>query len=173
MFHLCYEHLDCAILGILEVDSQGNVNVSKRGQGPLNYVGPGGFPDFCATAETLIFVGSWMANAQMEIRGGRLCIVKPGPHKFIKHVGEITMSGDQAIKKGKTVLYVTNVGVFRLTKKGMMLIEVMPGVDIEKDILQDCPMQVILPDSGQVPVTPDAIVTGEGFHLGWQTESLT
>ena len=165
VFHLCYEHLDCAILGILEVDGQGNVNVSKRGEGALNYVGPGGFPDFCAAAETLIFVGSWMANAQMEIQNGRLCIVKAGPHKFIKHVGEITMSGEQALKKGKTVLYVTNVGVFRLTGKGMMLIEVMPGVDIEKDIIQACPMQVILPDSGRVPVTTDSIVTGKGFRL--------
>jgi propionate CoA-transferase len=172
VFHLCYEYLDCAILGILEVDSQGNVNVSKRGEGPLNYVGPGGFPDFCAAADTLIFVGSWMANAQMEIRDKRLCIVKPGTHKFIKKVGEITMSGEQALKKGKTVLYVTNTGVFRLTPKGMMLIEVMPGVDIEKDIMQACPMQVILPESGQVPVTPDAVVTGEGFHLRWQPVSL-
>ena len=169
VFHLCYEHLDCAILGILGVDSQGNVNVSKRGEGPLNYVGPGGFPDFCAAADTLIFVGSWMANAKMEIRDKRLCILKPGPHKFIKNVGEITMSGEQALKKGKTVLYVTNTGVFRLTPKGMMLIEVMPGVDIEKDIMQACPMQVILPESGQVPVTPDAIVTGEGFRLRWQS----
>lgn len=172
VFHLCYEHLDCAILGILEVDGRGNVNVSKRGEGPLNYVGPGGFPDFCAAAETLIFVGSWMANAQMEIRDKKLCIVKPGPHKFIKQVGEITMSGDQALKKGKTVLYVTNVGVFRLTEKGMMLMEVMPGVDIEKDILQACPMQVILPDSGRVPVTADAIVTGEGFHLSWDENNI-
>ena len=172
IFHLCYEHLDCAVLGILEVDSQGNVNVSKRGEGPLNYVGPGGFPDFCAAAETLIFVGSWMANAKMEIRDKRLCILKPGTPKFIKKVGEITMSGEQALEKGKTVLYVTNVGVFRLTPKGMMLIEVMPGVDIEKDIRQACPMQVILPESGQVPVTPDAVVTGEGFHLRWQTVTL-
>jgi len=105
----------------------------------------------------------------MEIQEGRLCIVKPGPHKFIKKVSEITMSGEQAMKKGKTVLYVTNVGVFQLTKTGMMLIEVMPGVDIEKDILHDCPMHVILPDTGQVPVTPDPIVTGKLFRLGWRS----
>jgi propionate CoA-transferase len=172
VFHLCYEHLDCAVLGILEVDSQGNVNVSKRGEGPLNYVGPGGFPDFCAAADTIIFVGSWMAHAKMEIQDGRLCITKPGLHKFIKTVSEITMSGDQALKKGKTVLYVTNVGVFQLTEKGMMLIEVMPGISVETDILQDCPMRIILPDSGKVPVTSSAIVTGEGFHLQWQPVSL-
>lgn len=173
VFHLCYEHLDCAVLGILEVDSQGNVNVSKRGEGPLNYVGPGGFPDFCTAADTIIFVGSWMAHAKMEIQDGKLHIIKPGTHKFIEKVREITMSGEQALKKGKTVLYVTNVGVFKLTKKGMMLIEVMPGVDIEKDILQGCPMRIVLPESGQVAVTPDTIITGDGFHLQWQSAGLS
>lgn len=119
IFHLCYQHLDAAILGILEVDSQGNVNVSKRGEGPKNYVGPGGFPDFCAAADTLIFVGSWMAHAQMDIVDGQLKIIKPGTHKFIAQVSEITMSGEQALKKNKTVLYVTSVGVFQLTEQGM------------------------------------------------------
>jgi propionate CoA-transferase len=83
------------------------------------------------------------------------------------------MSGEQALKKGKTVLYVTNVGVFKLTKKGMMLIEVMPGVDVEKDILQGCPMRIVLPESGQVAVTPDTIITGDGFHLQWQSAGLS
>jgi acyl CoA:acetate/3-ketoacid CoA transferase len=64
------------------------------------------------------------------------------------------------------------VGVFQLTEKGMMLIEVMPGVDIEKDILTNCPMQVVLPESGKVPVTPEAIVTGESFSLRWQSVPL-
>lgn len=167
IFHLCYEHLDAAILGILEVDSQGNVNVSKRGEGPLNYVGPGGFPDFCTAADTIIFVGSWMAHGRMDIVDGKLVIAEPGTHKFIRQVSEITMSGQQAMKKEKTVLYVTTVGVFQLTEQGMMLIEVMPGVDIEKDVLAACPMRVILPADGKVPVTPAEIVTGRGFQLQW------
>ncbi len=167
IFHLCYEHLDAAILGILEADSEGNLNVSKRGDGPLNYVGPGGFPDFCAAADTILFVGSWMAHSTMAIVNGRLVIEKPGPHKFVQSVSEITMSGQQALKKGKTVLYITNVGVFKLTPKGMMLIEVMPGVDIGKDIMTDCPMRVVLPEDGNVAVTDPSVVTGEGFHLAW------
>ncbi len=168
VFHLCYEHLDAAILGILEADSQGNLNVSRRGDGPLNYVGPGGFPDFCAAADTIIFVGSWMAHARMRIVEGRLVIVKPGQHKFIAQVSEITMSGAQALAKQKNVFYVTNVGIFQLTAKGMMLIEVMPGIDIRKDILEACPMRVVLPDNGEVPVTEEAIVTGRGFKLRWR-----
>lgn len=166
-FHLCYEHLDATILGILEADSYGNINVSKRGKGAINYVGPGGFPDFCAAAETIIFVGSWMAGAGMSIKNGKLVIEKPGKHKFIAKVNEITMSGEQALKKNKTVLYVTNVGVFKLTQRGMELIEVMPGIDISKDIMDSCPMKILLPESGNVPVVEESIVTGEGFKLKW------
>jgi len=166
-FHLCYEHLDATILGILEADSYGNINVSKRGKGAINYVGPGGFPDFCAAAETIIFVGSWMAGAEMSIKNGRLVIDKPGKHKFISKVSEITMSGEQALKKNKKVLYVTNVGIFKLTDRGMELIEVMPGIDIKKDIIDSCPMKVHLPESGDVPVVEESIVTGLGFKLKW------
>ncbi|MFZ5572411.1 MAG: hypothetical protein ACOZF0_18580 [Thermodesulfobacteriota bacterium] len=168
VFHLCYDHLDAAILGILEADSRGNLNVSRRGEGPLNYVGPGGFPDFCTAANTIIFVGSWMAHAELEITDGRLRIRKPGPHKFVAKVSEITMSGAQALKKGKTVLYVTNVGVFRLTERGMLLTEVMPGVDVRQDILDKCPMEVVLPEDGRVAVTDESIVTGKGFSLHWE-----
>jgi propionate CoA-transferase len=45
VFHRAYEKLDVTILGLLEADSEGNVNVSNRGEGAINYVGPGGFPD--------------------------------------------------------------------------------------------------------------------------------
>ncbi|MDA8138199.1 MAG: hypothetical protein M0036_06030 [Desulfobacteraceae bacterium] len=168
VFHLCYEHLDAALLGILEADSQGNLNVSRRGEGPLNYVGPGGFPDFCAAADTIIFVGSWMAHGRLEIVDGRLVIARQGQHKFMDKVSEITMSGQQALAKHKTVLYVTNVGVFQLTPQGMMLIEVMPGIDVQKDILETCPMKVVLPENGRVPVTAPEIVTGKGFKLQWR-----
>ncbi len=167
-FHLCYNHLDVAILGILEADSGGNVNVSKRGEGAINYVGPGGFPDFCAAANTIIFVGSWMAHGELILENNRLTIKKPGQHKFIEKVQEITMSGAQAIKKGKKVLYVTNVGVFMLTPKGMELIEVMPGIDIQRDIIDACPMKIIVPENKKVPIIENSIVTGEGYKLKWE-----
>jgi propionate CoA-transferase len=171
-FHLCYQHLDVAILGILEADSEGNVNVSKRGEGVMNYVGPGGFPDFCAAASTTIFVGSWMAHGEFELSGNQLNIKRTGQHKFIEKVQEITMSGKQALKKGKQVLFVTNVGVFMLTEKGMTLIEVMPGIDIQKDILDVCPMKIVLPEQGIVPLVEDSIVTGNGFKLKWELSNL-
>jgi propionate CoA-transferase len=63
MFDLYAERLAVAVLGFLQVDAAGNVNVSKRGPRMMDYVGPGGFPDIAAGARTVIFVGSWMAGA--------------------------------------------------------------------------------------------------------------
>lgn len=168
IFHFCYEKLDVTILGMLQADSDGNVNVSKRGEGPINYVGPGGFPNLSDSAKTVIIVGSWMAHADMTIRDGKLQIRKPGTYKFIERVDEITFNGRRAAEKGKNVFYCTNIGIFKLTRRGMELIEVMPGVDIQRDVLSVCPMKVLLPESGNVKIVEKSIVTGEGFRLAWE-----
>ena len=55
--------------------------------------------------------------------------------KFIKAVDQITFNGSYAARNGKHVLYITERCVFELTKEGLKLIEVAPGIDIEKDIL--------------------------------------
>jgi propionate CoA-transferase len=167
IFHLCYQKLDVTILGLLQADCQGNINVSKRGEGPINYVGPGGLPDLAASAKTIIFVGSWMAHADMTIEGGKLKISKSGKPKFVAKVDEITFNGQEALKAGKNVYYCTNVGIFHLTERGMELVEVMPGVDVDRDIAAACPMEFLLPASGEVARVPADIVTGEGFKLKW------
>jgi len=168
MFHLIYEKLDITLLGLLQVDSKGNVNVSKRGEGPINYVGPGGFTDMTVAAKTIIFIGSWMVGAHMEIHDGKIMIVKPGEQKFIDKVDEVTFSGPEALKHGKKVYYCTNVGVFQLTERGMELIEVMPGIDIKKDIINGCSMKIVPPEQGKFSVVSESIVTGKGFRLHWR-----
>jgi propionate CoA-transferase len=165
MFKLCYEKLDVTVLGLLQADSEGSVNVSKRGGGAVNYVGPGGFIDLTTAAKMVVFVGTWMAHSKMSIDGGGLTFLKKGTPKFVDKVDEITFCGPEAVKAGKKVFYVTNVGVFGLTKRGMELIRVMPGVDIQKDIVEASPMKIVLPESGVVPVVPDDVVTGKGFKL--------
>jgi propionate CoA-transferase len=168
MFHLIYDKLDITLLGLLQVDSKGNVNVSKRGEGPINYVGPGGFTDMTVAAKTIIFIGSWMVGAHMEIHDGKILIIKPGAPKFVDAVDEITFSGPEALKHGKKVYYCTSVGVFELTERGMELIEVMPGVDIQKDIINGCGMKIVPPEQGKFSVVPESIVTGDGFRLHWR-----
>ena len=166
-FHICAKQLDVTLLGVLEADSEGNVNVSKRGKTVKSYVGPGGFIDITTGARMIVFVTSWMAHADIRIEGGRIKIAKPGEPKFVDKVSEITFSGKQALKAGKKVFYVTTVGVFQLTARGMELIRVMPGVDIQRDILAATPMKIVLPPSGEVPVVDSGVVTGAGYKLAF------
>jgi len=168
VFHRAYESLDVTLLGMLQMDSQGNVNVSKRGDRYLDYVGSGGFPDLTQAAKNIIFVGGAQANGKMAIEDGKVSITQKGIPKLVNMVDEVTFSGSEAVKMGKRVFYVTNLGVFRLTERGVELIEVMPGIDIQKDIIDGYPMKVQLPENGEVPVAPLAVVTGEGFSLKWR-----
>jgi len=168
IFHLCYDRLDVSVLGMLQFDPEGNVNVSKRGEGAINYVGPGGFIDFSTTAKTVIFVSSWMVHGKMRLNGGVLSITEPGKIKFVDHVDEITFSGKRALESGRNIFYVTNLGAFKLTPRGLELIRVVPGVDIRRDILDPTRNKVVLPESGTVPIVDASVVTGRGFRLRLQ-----
>ncbi len=167
IFRRMYEHLDGAILGMLEADSEGNVNVSKRGEGATHYVGPGGFVDITTCANMIIFVGSWGAKARIGVEGKKIKIETPGTPKFVDKVDEITFCGQEALKHGKKVFYVTNVGAFQLTERGMEIRCIMPGVDLQKDIIDVIPMKVVLPESGEVPTVEASIITGENFKLSF------
>ncbi|MCO6492344.1 MAG: hypothetical protein J5I98_28255 [Phaeodactylibacter sp.] len=166
MFHLYLEKLGACVLGFLEVDEQGNVNASRRGPRMLDYVGPGGFPDIVYGAKVVIFIGTWMAGAEFGIGEGQLRLVKPGKPKFVKAVDHITFSAKEALRLGKKVFYVTNVGAFQLTPQGLRLICVMPGIDLQRDILHGCPAKIHLPE-GEVPTVEESAITGEGFRLEW------
>jgi propionate CoA-transferase len=167
MFRYCADNLDVTVLGMLQADSLGNVNVSKKSARIQDYVGPGGFPDLVSAAKAIIFVGAFQARSQTVVEGGRIRVVKTGIPKFVEHVDEVTFYGPEAIKKGQKVFYVTPLCTLQLTARGLELIEVMPGVDVKKDILDASPARILLPESGTVPVAPAAYLTGEGFRLAW------
>ena len=64
-------------------------------------------------------------------------IVQEGrSRKFVKKVEQVTFSGPLCAEpKSQPVIYVTERCVFQLTPGGLELIEVAPGIDIERDIL--------------------------------------
>jgi propionate CoA-transferase len=169
-FRLCQERLDVTVLGFLQVDGEGNVNVSRRGEGPMGFVGPGGFPDIVCSARILIFVGTWMSGGELSVAGGHLRIFKRGRHKFVRRVDEVTLNGREALARGAQVWFVTNVGIFKLEERGLVLVALAPGANLERDVLC-APPAIHLPTTGPIPVLDPSVLTGKGFQLAWAPET--
>lgn len=165
MFHYYRDHLDAAMLGFLQIDSAGNLNLSNRGPRMLDYVGPGGAPSIIESANTVLFIGKWMMGAKVSIDGERLRLDKPGKPKLIEKVDEVTFNGSVALASGKKVFYVTDLAVLELTDAGLALRAVMPGIDIERDLLANSLARIIVPDDPEPHTVPASVVTGKGFHI--------
>lgn len=126
--------IDLAYLGLAECDELGNINVSKMGP---RVTGCGGFINITQNAKRLFFCGTFTAKGLKIASGdGKLTILQEGSaKKFLKKVGHVTFSGEYAQEVGQPVLYITERAVFELRKDGLHLIEIAPGIDLEKDIL--------------------------------------
>ncbi|MEM8765167.1 MAG: malonate decarboxylase subunit alpha [Bacteroidota bacterium] len=125
--------LTTCFLGFGQVDEHGNVNSSRFAN---IFTGCGGFIDISQHTKNVIFCGSFATKTSVDCNNGLLKLNNKGRFKkFIKTVEQITFSGRYAIQKEQRVLYVTERAVFELTKKGLNLIEIAPGVDLQKDIL--------------------------------------
>jgi propionate CoA-transferase len=125
--------IDAASLGFLQADKKGNVNPSML---PDRIFGPGGFPVIAGGVPRIYFAGAFTAGkSEITISNNRIRILHDGTiPKFIESVFKVVFSGHQAIKYGQEILYVTERAVFRLTESGIVLEEVAPGIDVEKDI---------------------------------------
>ncbi|MBV8108920.1 MAG: acyl CoA:acetate/3-ketoacid CoA transferase, partial [Hyphomicrobiales bacterium] len=127
--------LDLACLGMAQADAAGNVNVSRFGR---RLAGAGGFINISQNAKKLLFAGTFTAGGlELEIADGKIAIPKEGrASKFIEAVEQVTFSGEYAAEIGQPVYYVTERCVFQRTTLGLELIEVAPGIEIERDILK-------------------------------------
>lgn len=139
--------IDFACLGSAEIDRHGNVNVSRfAGKVP----GPGGFINITQGAKNVCFMGTFTAGkSEIYIEDGKLRIVKDGPHiKFKENVNHITFSGENSVDKGRQhIVYITERAVFELTAEGVTLIEIAPGADLNRDILDKMEFKpIISPD---------------------------
>lgn len=126
--------LDRTFVGFAQADQYGNVNVSKLGQ---RVIGVGGFIDITQSAKSVVFCGTFLGGEmELEIVDGKVVITKDGKYpKFINQVEQVSFSGDFARKTEQRVLYVTERAVFELREEGLTLIEIAPGIDLNKNIL--------------------------------------
>jgi propionate CoA-transferase len=127
--------IDVAFLGAAEVDAEGSVNVSSVAGG---FAGVGGFVNIAQGARRLVFCCTLRAaGLEVAVRDGALRIVREGTHaKFVRHVRQICFHGPSALACGQEVLYVTERAVFRLTPQGLALVELAPGIDLQREVLE-------------------------------------
>jgi propionate CoA-transferase len=126
--------IDIAFLGMAEADSSGHVNVSKYGP---KVTGCGGFINISQNAKKVVFCGTFTAGGlKVDISDGKMKIIEEGRQcKFVEHVEQITFNGPYAYTRGLPTLYITERAVFELDHNQIKLIEIAPGIDLQRDIL--------------------------------------
>ena len=126
--------VDIAVLGAFEVDAEGSVNVSTF---PGCFAGVGGFVNISQSAKRVVFCCTFtVGDLAVAVDAGRLRIVCEGRNpKFVQRVRQVCFHGPSALARGQQVLYVTERAVFELTAEGLRLMEMAPGMELERDIL--------------------------------------
>ncbi len=157
--------LDVGVFGIGEIDAAGNMNTSHL-NGKIS--GIGGFTDITEGAKKILFIGTFTAvGLKTEVGNREIKIVQEGKFKkFIKKCDKVTFSAAERIKKHGDFLMITERCVLRGTKEGMVLQEIAPGIDIQKDILDQCEFDLIIPKGGPHLMDP-SIFTEDDFELDY------
>jgi acyl CoA:acetate/3-ketoacid CoA transferase len=162
---------DVTLLSFLQVDGNGSVNVSKLGAKPYLTAGCGGFVDITAHARRIVFSGFFTAGAKLEVGGGKLTILKEGKtRKFVEAAEHITYSGVIGRQRGQRVTYVTERCVIDLENDALVVREIAPGIDLQRDVLDqaDIPLRV----AKDLRVMDAALFTDAPFGLRLKAEEV-
>lgn len=139
---------DASLLSFLQIDRSGSVNVSRLGAKPHVTAGAGGFVDISARARRIVFSGFFNAAAKLGVEAGYLVIHREGKvRKLVEEVEHVSFSGRRAIEQGQHITYVTERCVMRLTRDGVAVTEIAPGVDLERDILAQSEFPLVVSDT--------------------------
>jgi propionate CoA-transferase len=130
-------------MGMAEVDTEGNVNVSRFG---TRTMGCGGFIDITQSAKKVVFCATFTTGGlEAVVRDGMLSITQEGSMcKFVDQVSQVTFNGHYSRELKQPVLFVTERAVFQLEDEGLTLIEIAPGIDLHKDILEQMKFRPIV-----------------------------
>jgi acyl CoA:acetate/3-ketoacid CoA transferase len=162
---------DVTLLSFLQVDHNGSVNVSKLGAKPYLTAGCGGFVDITAHARRIVFCGFFTAGAKLKVGGGRLTILKEGKtRKFVQAAEHITFSGVVGRERGQRVTYVTERCVIDLEGDALVVKEIAPGIDLQRDVLDqsEFPLQV----DPNLRVMDAAVFSEQPFDLQLKDEEV-
>ncbi|MFO1034769.1 MAG: CoA-transferase [Hyphomicrobiales bacterium] len=136
---------DVSLLSFLQIDEDGSVNVSWLGARPHVTAGAGGFVDITARARRIVYSGYFNAGAKMDIKDGKLVIEKEGKvKKLVKQVEHTSFSGRRGKLQGQDVTYVTERCVLKLTRDGIVVTEIAPGVDLQANILDQSEFKLLV-----------------------------
>lgn len=137
--------LDCCFLGMAQMDRHGNVNSSKTG---MLLSGCGGAINISQNAKKVVFCGTFTAKGmKAAIGGGKIAITNEGQiHKLVSEVDQVTFSGKYAEEVHQPVMYVTERAVFELRNGQVVLTEIAPGIDLEKDVLEQMDFTPVIAD---------------------------
>jgi propionate CoA-transferase len=138
--------LDLAFLSFAEVDTAGSVNVSRFGS---RIIGVGGFVNISQNAKKVIFSGTMTAGGlKVEVNRGQLVIKNEGrKKKFVTELQQVSYNGEFADRRGQEALYITERAVFRKKDGQLELIEIAPGIDLDRDVLSQMAFEpLISPD---------------------------
>lgn len=132
--------LDTVFLGMGECDGTGNVNVSRFGK---RIAGCGGAINLTQRTQNVVFLTPFSSGGlDASIENGHLSINKEGRFsKFVEEVGQITFSAKVANERGQNITFITERCVFRLGPSGLVLTEIAPGVDLQREILGLLPFE--------------------------------
>ncbi|WP_206352466.1 acyl CoA:acetate/3-ketoacid CoA transferase [Tautonia rosea] len=144
--------LDFAALGAAEIDQKGNVNVSRFG---TRLAGVGGFVNISQNARRVVFCGTMTSGGlEVEVSKGRLRIVREGSvRKFVPIVEQQSYAAHVARQKGQEALYVTERAVFQMTEEGLELIEVAPGIDLQRDVIDQMGFRPLIHEPKFMPIS--------------------
>lgn len=141
--------VDCAFLGVGEIDLAGNVNVGRFGE---RIPGAGGFVEMTQGIRKIVFC---------FVLGDRAAL------KFKDRVQSISFNGTEAFRRRQTIIYVTEKAVFELTDRGLTLVEIAPGLDVRRDLLDGIPLDIAVAETVQ---KMPAVCFGErpmGIRQAW------
>jgi propionate CoA-transferase len=158
---------DCSLLSFLQIDRFGSVNVSKLSARPHVTAGAGGFVDITSSAKKIVFSGTFNAGAKLAVENAAIRIDKEGKvKKLVPEVEHVSFSGRRAVAQGQEITYVTERCVMKLTPDGVMVTEIAPGIDLERDVLAQSDFPLIV--ANDLTVSPDRLYRPEpiGLALG-------